>query len=293
MHATLTPITHSSLRPEVERSIPGAGFIEFTRVGSRTAVTRARAASPLKLLTPRMAGGSAWVFTSNYGGGLLCGDDIRLSACAGEETTCLLSTQASTKIYRSKIGGGSRQSLRARIDAGALCVIVPDPITCFAGAVYEQRQQFSLDDSGSLVLVDWLTSGRRARGERWAFTRYASRNEIFVAGRCVFRDALLLDPADGPLHDPQRMGKIDCLATAILLGPRVAKAAAELLHIVSEQSAGADPTTGVLCAASPLGAGGAVLQLAGPSAQAIGRVLRARLKFLCELLGDDPWQRKW
>jgi urease accessory protein len=293
MHATLTPIASSSLLPAPGASTPGSGFIEFTRVGPRTAITRARATSPLKLLTPRMAGGSAWVFTSNYGGGLLCGDDIRLKVHAGEETTCLLSTQSSTKIYRSRIGDASSQFLYARIDAGALCVITPDPITCFAGAAYEQRQQYHLDESGSLVLVDWLTSGRRARGERWAFARYASRNEIFVAGRCVFRDALLLDPADGPLNEPQRMGKIDCLATAILLGRRVSKAAGELLHIVSEQSAGADPATGVLCAASPLGAGGVVLQLAGPGAQAIGRVLRARLKFLCALLGDDPWQRKW
>ena len=48
-------------------------------------------------------------------------------------------------------------------------------------------------------------------------------------------------------------------------------------------------------AASPLpgGAPGAVLRVAGPDAEHVGRWLRERLTFVPELLGDDPWARKW
>jgi urease accessory protein len=284
-------------RSTLVASRPGGGSIEFTRVGPHTAITAARAQSPLKLLCPRRPGRSSWVFTSNYGGGLLSGDDIRLRVHAGEATTSLLSTQASTKIYRSRSNVGSRQSLSARIDAGALCVIAPDPVTCFAGARFDQRQQFHVDESASLVLIDSLSSGRLARGERWAFSRYRSSYEIFLSGRRVFRDALLLDPADGPIDHPQRMGRVDCLAMVLLLGPQVLPAATELLSSISAQPAGLDPATRLLVSASPLRVDaeelGATIRVAGAGTEPVGRFLRSALAFLCPLLGEDPWKRKW
>jgi hypothetical protein len=48
----------------------------------------------------------------------------------------------------------------------------------------------------------------------------------------------------------------------------------------------------VLIAASPL-RDGMVLRAMGPGPEAVGRWLRQRLAFLPELLGDDPWQRKF
>jgi len=266
-------------------------------VGSQTVVTRARAQSPLKLLCPRAAGPSAWAFTSNYGGGLVAGDDVRLHVHAGEETTSLLSTQASTKVYRSRSGLGARQSITAQIDAGALCVSAPDPATCFAGARFEQRQQFHLDKSASLVLIDSLSSGRVARGERWAFSRYISTNEIYLADRRIFREVLLLDPADGPLNQPQRMGRVDCLAMVVLIGPRVLPAARETLASVAARPAGLDRNTRLLLSASPLRVDGNVLgaaiRVAGAGTEPVGRFLRTALAFLCPILGEDPWKRKW
>ncbi len=285
------------IRPTSSVSRPGAGSVEFTRVGANTAVTRAQSQSPLKLLCPRGASPSAWVFLSNYGGGLLSGDDIRLRVHAGENTTSLISTQASTKIYRSTSEGGARQSMDVRIDAGTLCVIAPDPVSCFTDARYEQRQHFHLDESASLVLIDSLCSGRLAHGERWAFSRYRSCNEVFLADRRIFRDVLLLDPLDGPLDHPQRLGRFDCLAMALLIGPRVLHAAEAMLSSISSMSPGVDPATGLLASASPLrvdgSSRGAVLRVAGPGTESVGRFLRAQLEFLCKLLGEDPWKRKW
>jgi len=284
-------------RPARAPSPPGTGSIEFTRVGLHTAVTSARAQSPLKLLCPRGAGRSAWVFTSNFGGGLVAGDDIRLRVHAGEGTTSLLSTQASTKIYRTRSAIGARQSLSVGIHANALCVVAPDPVACFAGARFEQRQQFHLDESASLVLVDSLSSGRLARGERWAFSRYRSSNEIFVGGRRVFRDALLLEPADGPLDHPQRLGRVDCLSMVLIIGPRVFPAAKTLLSSVSAQAPGLDPATRLLVSASPVQvdgiALGALVRVAGAGTEPVGRFLRTTLAFLSPLLGEDPWKRKW
>jgi urease accessory protein len=201
-----------------------------------------------------------------------------------------LTTQSQTKIYRSTAGQPARQSLTARVAEGAFLVSMPDAVSCFADSVFEQRQRLELCSSSSLMWLEWLTSGRRARGERWAFRRYHSTTDVLVANKLIFRDTLRLDQTDGPVDNPHRMGKCDCFATILLLGPRLSSFGSELLKWIANQPmASPDP---VMFAASPV-ADGVVVRVAGPSTELVGRWLRAKLNFLPELLGGNPWERKW
>lgn len=273
----------------------GTGRIAWRRSGSRTVATSVYAASPLKLLLPRQASApsaASWAFACSYGGGLLAGDAITLALEAGPGTTAFFGTQASTKIYRSPLGLSARQTLSAKLSADAVCVVAPDPVTCFAGAVYEQTQTIELEDnSAGLVWLDWLTSGRPAFGERWAFDRYRSRTEIFVGGRRIMLDSLLLDPADGPLRSPSRLGAVNCLAVLVIMGHRFCSVADSLLNWVESQPLRADPA--LLFSASPLGGSGLVLRVAGEHLHQVGHWLRERLSFVPPLLGGDPWLRKF
>lgn len=69
--------------------------------------------------------------------------------------------------------------------------MLPDPVTCFSAAKYEQFQTFYLDVNASLVLVDWCTSGRRERGEIWDFDYYRSTNHVMLAGKPLFLDSVM------------------------------------------------------------------------------------------------------
>ena len=70
--------------------------------------------------------------------------------------------------------------------------MLPDPVTCFSAAKYEQFQKFYLDDANAnLVLVDWCTSGRRERGEIWSFNHYRSTNHIMLSGKPLFLDSVI------------------------------------------------------------------------------------------------------
>jgi urease accessory protein len=221
---------------------------------------------------------------------LVAGDVVDLEAVIGDDATCVLATQSSTKVFRSIAGGTTRQSLRARVGAGALCAILPDPLTCFAGARFEQRIAVDLDSNASLVLVDWLTSGRRARGERWAFKRYSSRIDVRIAGKLALRDAVLLDEADGPIDGIYRMGRCDCFGVVVLLGPQVKTACVDLLTQANAQPVNRGES--LIFSASPL-PGGMILRVAGPATEIVGRWIRDRLRFVPGLLGGDPWARKW
>ena len=267
----------------------GTGVVELAHVSGATAVVRRLARSPFKLLTPRRTGHCAHVVTSTYGGGLLAGDAISLRLRAGPHTRCAVGTQASTKVYAGDANRRSRQSLEADVGDGAVLAVAPDPVTCFAGASYTQRQCFRLASGASLLLIDWLTSGRAARGERWTFASYRSETRIDVDGRTIARDALLLEGAGGSAA--RHLGRFDCLATVFLLGPAFGDASRSLLDRVGRM-----PVTRrapLVASASPLAAGGAVLRAAGGAAEAVGQFIAGMLDPAWAALGEDPWSRKW
>jgi hypothetical protein len=48
-----------------------------------------------------------------------------------------------------------------------------------------------------------------------------------------------------------------------------------------------------LVAAAPLSGAGCIVRILGRSVEDVGRVLGDYLSFVTDLLGDDPWLRKW
>jgi urease accessory protein len=268
----------------------GRGRVGVERIGGKSVVTRVEASSPLRLLTPRGPAESAWVFTSTLGGGLLSEDRIEIDLAVDAGAACLLSTQSQTKVYRAQTCGVATQQMHVRAASDAMIVSMPDAVTCFAGSAFYQRQRFELVRSSSLVMLDWLTSGRRARGERWAFRRYDSGIEVCVDGKLVFRDSLYLDEEDGSIDARHRMGACDCFATLLLMGPRLAEGAAALLAWSSSQPVSRRDC--VIFSASPI-ADGAVARVVGPSTESVGGWIRERLGFVPRILGGDPWARKW
>ena len=276
--------------PPLRDRSAGKGILELSFVAGRTEVTRSYAASPLRFLVPRRRGKPAWVYIGTYGGGLVAGDEIDVRLRVGRQAIGVVGTQASTKVYRSPCHTPCRQTLRASVADGGLLVLSPDPLTCFSDARYEQAQSIRLQGSGSLALVDWLTSGRRARGESWAMSRYCSRLEVFRDGELILADALRLDPEDGPLDSPFRLGRFHCLATIVLIGEQLTAAIADLLGRVAAKTVqGQSPLVDM---ASPI-SHGMVMRVIGETTEMVARYLADALSFLSGLLGEGPWARKW
>lgn len=203
----------------------GAGSIRISRVAGRSVPVTLRATSPLRLLATD-GEPVPWIFTTTFGGGLVDRDRIALDVELEANTAALLTTQASTKVYRS--ANGTANTLEARVGVGALLAVLPDPIVCFAGARFEQRSRFSLSAGSELAFLDLLSAGRVARDERWAFD--AHRAEVIVEreGRGLLRDSTRLDPAHGALST--RMGRFDVVGTLVLAGlPEVRRHVAEAI----------------------------------------------------------------
>jgi urease accessory protein len=261
----------------------GSGAIRFSNVRGTTVVTRATATSPLKLLNPRNAGSSAWVYGATYGGGLVDGDSVSMDVTVERSAAALVATQASTKVYRGERGAAQR--LRAQVDDDSLLVLLPDPVTGFAGSRYVQQQHVHLESSSSLVLVDWLTAGRIGAGERWQFHDYSSQTRIWRGRRLIVQDGLRLSADDGNLGE--RMNRFNCLATVIMTGPALQTWAGGLLGSLG--AAAVARRMDMLLSAAPLDGDGVVLRAAGLSVEQVGAALRQYLAIVPALLGDDPW----
>ncbi|KAG9128452.1 hypothetical protein FRC07_011209 [Ceratobasidium sp. 392] len=268
---------------------------------------------PLKLLSPSLPCHreipSAIAYVLSYGGGLVSGDRIDLSVEVEQGAGLVFLTQGSTKVFKSRTPADKHrfsaispaeqhnttsQHLTATLSPSSLFLLLPDPVTCFESASYTQIQTLRLAPSSSLVLLDWFTSGRMARGEEWAFERYYSRNEVFVGDKRVARDVMLLEqtPANqtGAHGLPtrklgDRLAPYACYATLILIGPLIQPLITSFqsaYNLISQRQR-SEPEN-LIWSYSPLTDGGAcVVRVAGKETELVKDWLKARLEGLVRI----------
>lgn len=277
--------------PDIGLARRGHATLGVELVAGESTVTSAFATNPMKLLVPRCGTRrSVWAYTSSFGGGLVAGDETQLDLRLGVNTRCFLGTQASTKVYRNPARRPCGHRTGATLAADALLVFAPDPVQVFAHASYTQRQEFHLASGAGLAFVDWFSSGRVARGERWEFEHFQSRSDVFMAGERVFVDSILLSPDEGLLSSQHRAGRFNCFAVLLFAGTPMQDAAQRLLQDISARPV--ERGGQLVCSASPV-RDGALLRVAGESVEPVGRELQRHLNCLSALLGDNPWARKW
>ncbi len=235
-----------ALRADGTAAAPtSSGALQVSLVAGRSSVTALSASTPLALLNPQNHGHGAWVYQSSHGGGWVGRDAVALEVQVDAGATLFLSSQAASKAYR---GADSRFSLTGSVADGAL------------------------HPGASLLLVDALTAGRSARGERWAFSRYESRLHITVGDRPVLTDSVLLAPRHGPLA-PRLACDATCLVVAV--GPAFSGLAS------AEPGVSQWPW-------------GWVLRCTAPSVESLQQHLRALLQRpVAHHLGDDPVSRRF
>ncbi|XP_042519328.1 urease accessory protein D isoform X2 [Macadamia integrifolia] len=201
------------------------GIVVVEKVCGKSTVTRCFSKYPLKFIVPNKVGcsktDSVWIYSLTYGGGIVSGDSISCKLTVGDGCTAALTTQASTKVYKAVGSKCSEQFLEVRIGSNALLAVIPDPVTCFATARYSQKQVFRVASDSSLVIVDWITSGRFASGEKWDFGLYKSTNQIFLEDdQPLFLDSVLLE-AGSITSIAERMQDYQVIAMIIFLGPKL------------------------------------------------------------------------
>lgn len=237
-------------------SLPGQGVVKLSLLQPSSAVLETLSYQyPLKLIAPaaaRIEGRGKkdgtqilvhTVFLLTYGGGLVAGDSVTLNIHLARTTRLVLLTQGSTKIFKSPGPEViTRQHTVVEIGEEAALCYLPDPVQPFETSVFEQRQTYNVTSGkANLCVCDWVSEGRPARGERWSFTSYASRNEVWLTSsgerkRLLLRDNVVLDSNTVANHDViARMESLGVFGTLIICGPmfeRLAGAFKDEFHLL-------------------------------------------------------------
>ncbi|KAJ2048260.1 hypothetical protein H4S04_003944 [Coemansia sp. S16] len=287
-------------------SLPGTGNIDCQIVAGQLQQS-VSSAYPLKIIAPH-AGPEladfhpAVSYLMSYGGGIVHADRIHVNVRVGSKCALVLLTQGSTKVFRPQLRAASEQTYQTIIidvEPDALLFLLPDPVTCFKDAMYNQRQSVTLHGpTASVVLLDWMTSGRMSRGERWAFAKYFSVNVIKTTSeKIIVRDALLLQD-----NFAKRMEPIDAFALILILGPAVADVAQTFREEHKAQRIKpfrpnathdhASEEQGILWSVSEIeehGVCGVAVRAAGPSTEELKDWIKRRLFSLKPLVGHCVW----
>ena len=232
----------------------------FARVDERTEPSRVFETGGLKLRFPRSRGGCEAVLI-NTGGGMAGGDRAAIQLQLGAGADVLFTTQSAEKIYRSE---GETSAVEARVEIGAAARLewLPQETILFEGARFSRRLEVELAAEASLFLVEAITFGRIAMGERSidAFIRDSWR--IRREGRLVFAEELRLDHAGAILDRPAVGRGARAIATILLMAPG---AQAQLDKIRAALDSACRPGEAPLEAGATALDGLALARLASPS----------------------------
>ena len=273
----------------------------MAQVRGRARLVSCKNLQPLKLLQPAAPGRACHVVLSSYGGGLVAGDVIRLRVAVRADAQLVLTTQASTRVFRSIDGAVAEQHTVGELAENALAVVLPDPVVPQAGSRYRQMQVWHLHPTALLLLVDWFHSGRMDQGERFAYTALHSELRVRVAGRLVLLDRFGFEPAENIAAAPANFAGYQSFFSAYLVGSptdtRFHLLAAALQQL--KMPGGSQPHFSLHGAECVVAATQArenvwVLRAAAHSRPALQPVLHALLTALAaaELLGYNPLERK-
>jgi urease accessory protein len=178
------------------------------------------------------------------------------------------------------------------INDGTL-LLLPDPVTCFRSASFNQIQTFRLTGDSSAALLDWVTAGRRSLGEEWDFSRYYSVNEVWINGKRIARDVVLLqnDGDNTPLN--AKLAPYTCYATLILYGPLMKNTIRHLSELFGSISVfKSHRPADLIWSFSPIFSGaGCAVRVGGTNTESVKRWLRNALIGLEDILGIDVYRR--
>jgi urease accessory protein len=247
------------------------------------------------------------------------GDRLRMDLAAGPDARASVTGASATKVFGMDRNYG-RATVEARAEAGAYLELLPEPTIVFGGARFHQRVDLRAAADAAVVYADTFVPGRLARGEAFAFDRYASVVAGHTPDGLGFRDATDLGSDAGLVTSPVEaagpgvMGDHGVVGSLYALAPDAdAGALAERLHerladhiapgpadedaeteAEADDAPSADPTVETSATRLP-GDCGAVARALGPDARAVTDALAAaRDAVRRDLTGHPaPERRRW
>jgi len=184
-----------------------------------TRVTKVSHFGPLRIQRPFYpeADGTSHLVILHPPGGVVGGDELRLSSVLHEGAHGLVTTPAATKIYRTR-GPSSQLRQEFQVRPGALLEWLPQETIAFDGASADIRTKVRLAAGAKFIGWELLCLGRPAAGETFGRGRLVQRLELWQEERPIYLDRLDLCADGAVLEAKWGLSAQPVVATMILAG---------------------------------------------------------------------------
>lgn len=132
--------------------------------------------------------------------GFFDGDRLDLDASAGPGVKMILSTPGASRVFQSRKGLTAHCFQNIRVEPGAFVEWISEPFIPQAGARYHQHTRIDLASDAALLFFDWITPGRVARGEIFAYQQLRWELDLFREESLIARERFTLQPENDSLH---------------------------------------------------------------------------------------------
>lgn len=150
-------------------------------------------------------------------GGVVGGDELRMTVHANNGAQALLATPGAAKWYRGN-GRVSRQLLDISIGGGAAVEWLPQETILFDHADVAFDTRINIESDGCYLGSEILCFGRTASGERFSEGRVRQKLSVRVGGKLLWLEQGSLRGGSDPMHGPLGLAGHTVCASMICVG---------------------------------------------------------------------------
>lgn len=157
----------------------------------------------------------------HVGGGYVDGDTYKAEVIVNEDSRLALTTQASTKVYKSPRDGVSQTMDYILKDSSELFV-KQDPLILYHDAKFIQYTNVKMCSTSTFYYTDIITPGWSKDGKYFQYNRLASKLKIFIDEKLELFDHQLIIP-DKMSGDLMQLEGYSHIGTMIMINHQVSE----------------------------------------------------------------------
>ncbi len=234
--------------------------------------------APLHLSKPHTDADTLVVNLVNPTAGIFDDDEVEVKVQVESGARMLVTTPSASRVYRSRRGGMSQIRQCFEVKHGGFLEYLPEPFIPQAGARCRQRNELRVEEGGALLYFEWLTPGRVASGEVFAYEELVWETDAWVGDKLTLRERYRLSPSDDSLESLRAAFPaahyISCIAVGLEKNPL------EVLEMLEVE--------GVYAGGTQLAQGGWVMKLLCRDALAARQALHLLREKLHHSQGSIP-----
>ena len=187
---------------KAEQPLTENKFGKLSRLSLRTGIRKGKTiledvafTAPYKIMNPfpKKDGGIS-VMPLCASAGIMEGDRQEFDFSVTEGTNLEFLSQSFDKVHKMKEGKAVRH-VKAQVEKNAVFYYYPQPVIPYAQSAFESDMKIHLEDESSrFFLMEIISCGRKASGERFRYRKYASKVSVWRSGSLIYRDNTRYEP---------------------------------------------------------------------------------------------------